>query len=115
MTCWWLSFCDPKRSEGDQFLGACLVEADDLPLAVEETRRLSINPGGEVLGADADPVTVRLIPSRWKNRLLTKAECAEMDEEVLALQERSGVPVPCEPDVQFICANHNKPEVVGKT
>jgi hypothetical protein len=103
----WVSFCDPDKPQGQKFLGACLVEGDTLVEAIEEARRLGINPGGEALGVVGDPETVKIIPDHWKNRLLTKAECDKMDKEVLALQEANGVPVPHEPEQQFVCKEHN--------
>lgn len=47
-TRWWLSFCDPARPAGQQFLGACIVEAVDEITAVKVAHALGINPGGEV-------------------------------------------------------------------
>ena len=111
---WWLSFCNAQLPPGDQFLGACLVPASDIVQAIEEARRLGINPGGEVKGLAADPATTALIPARWKNRLLTRTQCAEMDKEVLAIQDRTGMAVPHDPEVQLVCAHHNKPGTVGK-
>lgn len=49
MSYWWLSFCDPKRPRGTQFLGACLVEADSMPEALSASWSHKCNPGGEVL------------------------------------------------------------------
>ena len=41
---WWLSFAD------EEFLGACLVQGDSFILAVGESLRIGINPGGQVVG-----------------------------------------------------------------
>lgn len=51
----WLSFADGERSEGQQFLGACVVEAPSFLLAVFRTYELGINPGGEVMGIEIPP------------------------------------------------------------
>jgi hypothetical protein len=48
MCYWWLSFADPDRPEGQQFLGCVITEAVDFLSAVIKSHRLSINPGGEV-------------------------------------------------------------------
>lgn len=48
---WWLSFADEKKPQGSQFLGAVLLEANDMSDAVLKSKRLGLNPGGEVLGA----------------------------------------------------------------
>lgn len=74
---WWLSFCDPDKPEGQQFLGAAIVDVDvmdvaraepsttairaahDLPPLIEsgarwmaaavwKSHRLKCNPGGAV-------------------------------------------------------------------
>jgi hypothetical protein len=70
----WLSFCDPKLPKGSQFLGACIVEGDDTPQAVENARKRGLNPGGEVVSVSADPATIAIMPEKWKNRLLTREE-----------------------------------------
>lgn len=44
----WLSFADPTRPAGEQFLGACIVEAPDPISAVQMSWALGCNPGGEV-------------------------------------------------------------------
>lgn len=48
---WWLSFCDTDKPEGEQFVGACIVEdAPDMVRAVERAWELGLNPGGQVAG-----------------------------------------------------------------
>ena len=49
MSLFYLSFCDPKLPVGEQFLGACIVEAATGVEAVIEAHCREINPGGEVL------------------------------------------------------------------
>lgn len=49
---WWLSFADPTRPKGQQFLGVCIVEAVDEISAIKVAHALSINPGGEVAFQD---------------------------------------------------------------
>lgn len=49
-TYYWLSFCDPDREEGDQFLGAAIVPASNgIEAAVSVAWDLGCNPGGEVV------------------------------------------------------------------
>lgn len=50
MGLFWLSFADPKRPAGEQFLGVALVEADDMTEALRVAWRTRCNPGGEVNG-----------------------------------------------------------------
>ncbi len=44
----WLSFCDPDKPQGSQFLGACIVRAEGPANALAESHRAKCNPGGEV-------------------------------------------------------------------
>jgi hypothetical protein len=70
---WWLSFADPHRPEGTQFLGVAIVEADSFLSAHSQCNRLGINPGGEIRGFELGAVPDK----RDMNRLLTRdeAEC----------------------------------------
>lgn len=43
-----MSFCDVTRPQGQQFLGATVVEADDPYEAHAAATRLGLNPGGEI-------------------------------------------------------------------
>lgn len=70
----WLSFADPDKPSGSQFLGVVVIRAASYPLAVHETHRLGINPGGEVLGVELDAQAAEnaALP---RNRILTREEC----------------------------------------
>lgn len=46
----WLSFCDPTKPEGEQFLGAAIVRAENLGDALTKSWKKGCNPGGEVAG-----------------------------------------------------------------
>lgn len=48
MTWWWLSFADPNKPRGSQFLGVSIVLAPDFLGAIQKAHALKINPGGEV-------------------------------------------------------------------
>lgn len=82
-TIWmWLSFADGHKAPGDTWLGGCYVslerpaptsQADAnaaLIEAVRQTKRLGINPGGEVLAY----VCKKAPPEGYRNRLLSRAD-----------------------------------------
>lgn len=62
---WWLSFAG---EEG--FRGVAVVFADSFLRAVVLTKRLQINPGGEVMGRPLE----RPPAPRYRNRLLSRDE-----------------------------------------
>jgi len=74
---WWLSFCDTGSPQGDQFLGAVIVQAPTLPAAVTRSHVLGVNPGGQV--AVLGPMPARIGPE-WRDRLLSKAEAESVPE-----------------------------------
>lgn len=82
MAVWWLSFVEVNPVEGDSFLGACIVSGGDHVDAVKTAHEFKCNPGGEVAIALIPNDTVPFIDSRWLYRLLSKEECAELDEEI---------------------------------
>lgn len=75
---WWLSFCDPARAQGDQFLGACIVEGRTIPDAVRQAWRVGSNPGGEVMATAVDAASLSRWGDEWRNRLLTREDCAKL-------------------------------------
>lgn len=74
---YWLSFCDPNKPAGSQFLGVSVVPALDFAEAVTVANAMRCNPGGEVLGA-AIPDEL-MVPGRFVGRLMSKAEAQELD------------------------------------
>ena len=84
MTLFWLSFCDPDRPKGSQFLGACIVEGQSgVPMSAIQTAWLrKCNPGGEVQIAEILPSLVKHVAPKWMNRLLTREEAQEFDREM---------------------------------
>lgn len=82
---WWLSFADPLRPKGQQFLGVAIVDAIGFIEAVKVTHLLGINPGGEVKGWPAPTGTA--IPNGARYRLL------QLDE-LTALGFRPAMEVP---------------------
>ena len=77
---WWLSFCDPDLPEGKQFLGACVVVADDIISAAQEAHRLKCNPGGEVAGLEL-PDRMPW-PAKYVGVLMDKATIERIDAKV---------------------------------
>ena len=88
MTWFYLSFADPQKPSGEQFLGAAYVNADGEQI-VDVMSRLSaigINPGGEILiaGPIGEEEIDDYLPQENRERLLTRAEIKEMDDVVNA-------------------------------
>jgi hypothetical protein len=89
MSLWWVSFCDPERETGTQFLGACIVDDDDAGVlgkimgdicaAVSAASANGCNPGGEAMGIQVPDDVAPRIAREWRNRLLTREECEEFD------------------------------------
>lgn len=89
MVSWWLSFCDPSRPPGAQFLGVAIVDATHFTEALKVTWILKCNPGGEVEGFPL-PAWAK-VPAEWKERLLTKEECKRLEKLLAPLNpERPG-------------------------
>lgn len=74
---WWLSFTDPSRPVGDQFLGVAIVYAPGNVHAIQMAHFLGINPGGQV--SAWGPLHVDSITPSFLNRLLTKEEAQQAE------------------------------------
>lgn len=73
---WWLSFVDR-----DEFLGACVVEAEGGPLEAHRTSvRQGCNPlrGGVVI--QRLPKLIGKVPPRWFGVLLSREDCNAFGE-----------------------------------
>jgi len=72
---YWLSFADPRRPEGKQFLGVAIVRATQAIEAVKVSHALGINPGGEVRLHPVvyEPGTLP-VPEEYIERLLDRGE-----------------------------------------
>jgi hypothetical protein len=81
MSFWWLSFCDPIRPRGRQFLGGCIVEAGDMAEAIAEAWRHGCNPGGEAVGHEVPPEFEHNIPRFGVNKLLSKEQVQLLDTQ----------------------------------
>jgi hypothetical protein len=77
MTLFYLSFCDPERPKGQQFLGCTIVDALSPVSAVREAWARSVNPGGEVAIVELDIASSADLPQEVKsyfNRLVPREE-----------------------------------------
>lgn len=82
----WLSFCDSNRPKGRQFLGAAVVEANDLAEAITKSWPEGCNPGGEVLSAEIPkPEYARVRPHL--NRLMQREELERLFGECMSPDE----------------------------
>jgi hypothetical protein len=77
---WWLSFCDPDKAEGSQFLGVAIVEGANLVQATSSAWRHKCNPGGEILGVQLPHATH--VSTNMMNRLLTRNEAEALDKNL---------------------------------
>lgn len=73
---WWLSFCDPSKPGGGQFLGVVIVEAYGPADAMDRSHEMGINPGGEIEACRVPPEDH---PESVRNRLLSKDELIALD------------------------------------
>lgn len=74
---WWLSFVDPDGEEGQRFLGVVMVEAPGFLHAVLRTKRLGVNPGGEVKGMPLSLEALNKVPAAHLDVLLSKTQLQE--------------------------------------
>ena len=77
---WWLSFCDPEKPEGSQFLGVSVVQGYNIIDVVDTSWKLGCNPGGEVLCIETD---ISDIPEDKRNMFLTLASLKELNIKLL--------------------------------
>jgi len=80
MTYFWLSFCSSDMPEGEQFLGGCLIEADDIDDAIKKSHRRGCNPGGEVVCLQIDAKREPNLALFKLNHLYSKQELIDMGE-----------------------------------
>jgi hypothetical protein len=70
----WLSFVDPARPDGSQFLGCAIVPGDDVVTGAKSAWMLGCNPGGEVAGAVLPSGAVAYLEEEYIARILTREE-----------------------------------------
>lgn len=75
----YLTFADPGKPVGKQFLGAAIVRASNIFEAAQVAWYLGLNPaGGEVYALDV-PMQTK-IPAQYIERFLTKQDIDELDK-----------------------------------
>lgn len=80
MQTYWLSFCDPAKPAGSQFLGVAIVEATSVRDAIKTAWAHGCNPGGEVQTVALPPIDrlpeerARLLAETPFNTLMDRAE-----------------------------------------
>jgi hypothetical protein len=81
----WLSFADPARPKGSQFLGLCIVHGHDQHDALTAASIRGLNPGGEVAFIEIDEeVAARLSEPLPEWRLLPPDEAKAFADRVAA-------------------------------
>jgi hypothetical protein len=76
---YWMSFADPDRPEGTQFLGCLILQATDPMDLITKSHRMGLNPGGEVQFLEIPPEGIPA--EKWHNRLLSRDDVAAIDTE----------------------------------
>lgn len=79
----WLSFCDPEKPKGSQFLGVAIVRAPGFATACVVSHTLRCNPGGEIAGYELGTPRV---PEEYINRLLTKEDVEKLEKIMESLK-----------------------------
>lgn len=74
MKLWWLSFADPNRPAGSQFLGVCIVFGADLKDAIVRSHMAKCNPGGSIKSVELPDDVARRVPKNRMDTLLSKRE-----------------------------------------
>lgn len=73
---WWLSFADPNKEPGEQFLGVIITLAGGIGEATQKLWDMGINPGGEVK-AYPYPEDEEPPPEEYRNKLLSRDQLEE--------------------------------------
>lgn len=68
MKCFFMSFVNPDKPEGQRALGVCIVDALGVSHAMQKTWDLGINPSGEIKSYE---VPISEFKQEHKNRFLT--------------------------------------------
>ena len=90
MAHWWMSFADPARPKGEQWLGCAIVEGHTPNDVLSASHARGINPGGEIQMAPMPPVAVLATPTHMIGRLLSRDEVERLDMIILLAVQRSG-------------------------
>lgn len=82
---WWMSFCDPSKPTGEQFLGLCIVDAVDEVSATKIAWALGINPGGEIAFMGIDESRVSMLSfdlEPYCNRFIPRGEALALSYRI---------------------------------
>lgn len=79
---WYLSFADPDRPKGSQWLGATVVRASSFMEAVLVSKITGCNPGGQVFGHDIPDGKWPTTPPELDGKIVT--DPAELDRVMSA-------------------------------
>ena len=74
----WLSFADPDKPKGEQYLGVVIVQGINPRDAHMRSHELGLNPGGEMIAMRMDHEP----DEQYVNRILTEAEARELGDAV---------------------------------
>lgn len=101
MNLWFLSFVDETLPKGSRFLGASIVEGEDIEEARDKADEEGCNPGGEIAGWIMIPSAAAKVPSYYRNRLMQADEIHNLEEIVNEPFTKS------REDASVICADCN--------
>ncbi len=81
-TTFWMSFTDPQRPEGSQFLGVALVDASNIAEAMTISHTSGCNPGGEIAFVEIPEEDIPLdmavaMKAAPRNTLMSRDELSE--------------------------------------
>lgn len=54
-----MSFADPQKPKGTQFLGVVITKCLGMAHAINKTHKLGINPSGEIMSQEIDPSRIK--------------------------------------------------------
>lgn len=73
---WYLSFADPSKPRGKQWLGGCYVKGDDIRQAMLRAWEAGCNPGGQIYG-----IPVENPGDAFVDRLLNKEQLRAIGDD----------------------------------
>ncbi len=83
MKTFWMSFADPDKPSGSQFLGVALVDANSLPEAMTISHMSGCNPGGEIHFVEFTDDMLNRIPEDRRTAMDAAPRNTLMSEEDL--------------------------------
>lgn len=71
---WWMSFADPTKPRGSQFLGVVILEVPVGVMPIQHSWDEKLNPGGEIAFAEIEGEHQATYRKEFRNRLLSRDE-----------------------------------------